>query len=371
MKKDKLGFYVFTTLLLIAIAIFKNDYLSIIFWLGMTTFLILKLGIPRDKNYHKVNTIRIIIISLLSYFVISYSLGIITGFSKNIYSLKLIRIITNILPTLVMITCEEIIRYIYAKNSQYNNKKYIYLTIIFIVLDIAMGFNSRYLGNAELIFIFICSIVLPSICSELTYSYISYEVSYVPVLIMRYVLELSIYVLPIIPNLGAYLDSVLGIIYPVFIYLTVSKSIKEYDKFNKYISNTRKSYLLYPILIISFIIVFLVSGLGKYKMIAIGSGSMEPIYYRGDAIIYKKITDCSQIEIGNILAYQVDKTLVTHRVVGIDKKKGKYIFLTKGDNNDNVDSYEIKEDNVRGIVVYRIAYLGLPSIWMQELFNNL
>ena len=53
-------------------------------------------------------------------------------------------------------------------------------------------------------------------------------------------------------------------------------------------------------------VVALISGVFKYKMIAIGSDSMNPIYYRGDAIIYEKDTD---IQKGDILVFEYDVEL--------------------------------------------------------------
>jgi len=371
MKKDKLGYYIYATMLLIAIAMFKNVYLYLITWLLFTFVLVLKFGFPRDKSILKNNIIRIVIISLFSYFIITYGLGMITGFSKNIFNLKIKMIFLNSLPSFIAITCQEIIRFIFARNSQYNKRKYLFLTIILIILDIAMSFNITYLKNNEMIFIFVMRIVLPRIAFHTLYSYISYKTSYVPVLIMRYVLELNVYFLPIFPSLGNYIEAVLGVLYPTFVYFLIYSSIKTYDRDNKYIIKVGRRFIAYPLIAILMFLVFLVSGVGKYKLVAIASGSMEPVYERGDAVIYDKRTDFNNFEIGNILAFSAGKQLVTHRIVGIDKKNGKYIFVTKGDNNLEVDSYLVKEEDVYGIVVYKISYIGMPTIWIQEMFDNL
>ena len=45
------------------------------------------------------------------------------------------------------------------------------------------------------------------------------------------------------------------------------------------------------------------------------------------------------------------------------------MFRTKGDANDQVDNTLIREKDVIGVLRYRIRYIGLPSIWVQELFN--
>ena len=118
---------------------------------------------------------------------------------------------------------------------------------------------------------------------------------------MRYVLELNIYFLPFFPNLGNYIGSVIGVLYPAIVYAMIYTSLKTYDRDNKYIVKVGRRFVVYPLMTILIFIIFLTSGLGKYKMIAIGSGSMEPIYYRGDAVIYEKRKDFANFEIGNIL----------------------------------------------------------------------
>ena len=371
MKKDKVGYYFYSVLLLIAVAMFKNFYLYLGTWLILAFILVLRCGFPRDKSILKNNIIRLVIISLFSYFIITYGLGMITGFSKNIFNLKIKMIFINTISPFIAITCQEIIRFVFAKNSQYNKKKYIFLTIILIILDIAMSFNMSYLNNNELLFIFIMKLVLPRIAFHSLYSYISYKTSYVPVLIMRYVLELNIYFLPFFPNLGNYIDAVIGIVYPAVVYFLIYSSMKTYDTDNKYIIKVGRRFIVYPLIVILAFLVFLVSGFGKYTMVAIASGSMEPVYERGDAVIYEKRKDFNNFEIGNILAFTVNKTLVTHRIAGIDKRNGKYVFVTKGDNNQEIDSYLVKEEDVKGIVVYKISYLGMPTIWVQEMLDNL
>lgn len=47
------------------------------------------------------------------------------------------------------------------------------------------------------------------------------------------------------------------------------------------------------------------------------------------------------------------------------------IYITKGDANENVDSFETEENKVLGIVKYRVKYIGYPTIWITEkIFNK-
>ena len=48
---------------------------------------------------------------------------------------------------------------------------------------------------------------------------------------------------------------------------------------------------------------------------------------------------------------------------------GSYIFYTKGDNNEFVDNWEVYEDDIIGVVKFRIKYLGWPSVLLNDLLS--
>lgn len=363
--------YIFSIILLISITMSKNVYLNAFFWIFMTFLLTFRCGFPKDRHYLKGNIIRIVIISIFSYFLVTYSLGLITGFTNNIFSLNIIKIIKNIFPPIIVISCQELIRYIYAKQCQYDIKPYLFITFIYIFLDIVMDFDPSMLANSEAIFLFICMYIIPKVAFHALYSYITYKVSYVPTIILRMVFSLYIYILPIFPSLGNYINSVLGILFPYGVYKLVSKNIKYYDKNDRYITSLRRKYIYLPLTLILIIVIALVSGIGKYQLVAIGSGSMEPTIYRGDSVLLEKLNDLSEIKIGTVLAYKKEGVLITHRVVGMKKELDKYIFKTKGDNNNDIDSYEIYQDEIIGRVIYNIKYIGYPTIWINESFSKI
>ena len=49
--------------------------------------------------------------------------------------------------------------------------------------------------------------------------------------------------------------------------------------------------------------------------------------------------------------------------------KGDYYFYTKGDNNENKDNYIIYPDTILGDVKVKIPYIGLPTVWLNQLFE--
>ena len=198
--------------------------------------------------------------------------------------------------------------------------------------------------------------------------YLTYKVSYIPSLLFKSVIVLYEFILPIIPNLGNYLFSVFNLILTYFIFYFSSKAIQYAEKSNKYTRKASKRIIYIPILIGLIIIVVLVSGFLKYRMIAIGSNSMVPVYEKGDAIIYEKV-NADKLQIGDIIAFKQNDVIITHRIVSI-KKNNSYVFKTKGDNNNAVDYFDVQGYNVLGKVMYKVKYIGYPTIWINDFFRR-
>jgi signal peptidase len=95
----------------------------------------------------------------------------------------------------------------------------------------------------------------------------------------------------------------------------------------------------------------------NFRLLVVQSGSMEPTIQRLAIVGVKKTT---KLEIGDIITFvEADSTrLVTHRLVEYQEKEGREIFITKGDANDDADSYLPTKDQIIGKVVVNIPYLG-------------
>lgn len=100
------------------------------------------------------------------------------------------------------------------------------------------------------------------------------------------------------------------------------------------------------------------------------SGSMEPLIMTGDIIAAQKVTS-ADIEAGAVKKGQVllaenpmkPGSLVTHRVVSI-RPDGR--FITKGDANIGLDPVPTPAEKVIGIERYRVPYLGIPVVAIQQ-----
>lgn len=343
---------------------FRDEIIVSILWVLLLVFLIIKGGFPKDNNYLKKSSIRTIIISLMFYFIIIYILGLFTGFAKEINFANTISFIKRICITLVFIVSSELIRYLTFKRNP-NKLQIVLFTILMICLNMVTIINFSLFTSLEKTFLVVSVLILPIIARECLYSYITYNVSYVPTLILHLVLGLYTYIFPIVPSLGNYITSVCGIVFPYMVYKQIGKSILYKEKYNIYAKKYLSRFCYSLILIFGIGLTILVSGIFKYQMIAIVSGSMEPVYYRGDAVIFEK-KDASEIKKGDILVFRHDNTYITHRVINITQSGSNYKFTTKGDNNDTRDVFDTSSKDVVGVVKYIVKYIGYPTVWFNK-----
>ncbi len=110
--------------------------------------------------------------------------------------------------------------------------------------------------------------------------------------------------------------------------------------------------LLY-ILILIYLLIFVPSFFG-HKPLVVVSGSMQPVLKVG-GILYYEETNIKDFKKDDILVFELNDHTISHRIVDI---KDDY-FITKGDANSSVDSYEVYHSQVIGKGTnWSIPYLG-------------
>lgn len=376
-KRDKKNIAIFM-LLIIYIIIYKlfimsrlQEHAEIItacFLIILSTITFMLLGYRKDKNtvIKKVilkNTIFYIVIT----FAIIYGLGFFTGFLKNAYSLKISKIFDNILGPIFIVVLTEMLRYLIISANK--DKKYpIYiLTFILIVFESVITVKTGWTSNANICFKTITSTILPIILKNIVLSYLCKETGMRSPLAYRCVLDLYYYILPVFPNLGDYLNSMILISLPILIYIHSSNIIDEYKNGIQHDFRV-KQFKIYdlPVLLIIVILIALISGYFDYYMIGIGSESMSPVINKGDAVIIKKVKLQKELKEGEIIVYQKDKQLIIHRLIKIEKKDGKLYYRTKGDANSTEDNIKIKKKDIKGIVKIKIPVIAYPSVFLKE-----
>lgn len=344
----------------------NSNLLNILFWSFLLIISYFLIGYTKNRSITKKQTIQYVIIYSIIYLLLIYFLGIITGFNYSPYSHKFIEIMKNILPLIFFIIAKEIVRYMLVFKSRFEKKAIIIISIIFTLIDIVTVFSLYDLSTGLLIFAFIGEVVLKSIYNNSLETLISYNTGPIPSIIYRLILELYIYIVPVIPDLGIYLNVIINITLPVLLFVCLNKLHFNYKNVTKKKVSISKKYITIPLCIVLVSLVCLISGIFKYKMIAVASNSMLPVISRGDAIIYEKIDNAKLLKKGDILIFVHDNTTYVHRIVDITKKNNKIIITTKGDNNATNDAFLTTEDSVVGVVRYEIKYIGYPSVWLSE-----
>ena len=346
-------------------SIFENN-LEVLFLLVsfIALYSVFKIDLKNDYKYKQI--LKIVITCLLFYFVFIYVAGLFTGFAKTIYTFNFNNFIYNIIPTIIYIILMKCIRTIYINKSN-NNKIIIILScIIFILYD---SFSKYYLYDFKVsdeLYEYIGLIVLTSIARNIFLTILCSKSNVINCVIYRIITEIYIFLVPIVPNFGPYINSVLEIALPLIIGLILIRPpirILSSPKKSKY--SRTLSVVITAILLL---IVLLNSGFIKYQMFVIGSNSMNTYIYRGDVIIARRTNnkEIKNIKKGEILVFRYNNKIISHRVYKIIKRDNKLYFKTKGDNNDQVDDNIVKEKDIIGTVSFRIKYIGLPSIWLRE-----
>ena len=372
MKNIKL--YLIELILFISIIVFNFVYNSTlilnIFIIVLAIIMFLVFGLYKNKSYLNGNVIRIILMCILSFFIVIYTVGLFTGFNKTVVSVNSYYLGRIILLNFAVIVAEEIIRYIIAKKSIDSVIPLVIFTILMCILNIIIEINGLDFEERELVFIFISVVALPVISRELLCSYLTYKVGYLPSIVFKSIIVLYEFIIPIIPSLGNYLYSVFNVLLVYIIYMLSSKTIMYAEKSNKYVKKASYIVVYLPILAVLSIIIILVSGILRYKLVAIGSNSMKPIYFRGDAIIYEKVKNIDDLKVGDIIAFKKSDIILTHRISIINKTGNGYYIKTKGDNNNAVDYFDLNGSEILGKVEYKIKYIGYPTIWINEFFRR-
>ena len=112
--------------------------------------------------------------------------------------------------------------------------------------------------------------------------------------------------------------------------------------------------------------------IGGYRMFAVATGSMIPVYNVGDVLIAKE-TEASSLKVGDDIVYEGEKgsfkdKVVTHRIISIEEKEdGNYKIITKGVANQEQDP-EINQTQVYGKIVYKIKTLSFFDRMLKNMY---
>ena len=336
---------------------------------GLAVYL---LGFRKDKvSYDSKNILRVTLFYIALAFIIMYGLGVIVGFLKNAYSRDLLTLLDNIMAPIIMIVMIELLRYVVIWANRDKKVSIISFTILFIVFELFMSIRSLNIGDNYLLFTQFATIILPCIVKNIVLSYLCYHIGYKVPIIYRLIMDIYLFIVPIVPDIGDYLNSVILVALPIVIYMNSFSIIDERSKRTEYIfEETRFSIYDIPVTVALVGLAALISGFFPHYMIGVGSDSMSPKINKGDAVIIHKINKNTTLKVKDIIAYHKDDQIIIHRIDSILEENGKKVYKTKGDANNGVDGYDVYPKQIQGVVQVKIPYIAYPTVWVMEYFGK-
>ncbi len=327
-------------------------------------------GFEKDNHRYIKDIMQNILIIYLLSFIFYYIFGLLIGYVRTDNYFTLYGITAFLLPYVIMISLKEYFRFQVLNKTDQSKALTIVTCILFILIDCANQLSNSSLSSNYNIFLFIALSILPIISNNIVCTYISRKVGYKPNIAWLLVAGLYGVVLPIVPNVGLYIESLIMFLFPYIIMSNVHSFFEKRAQHIPISYNKKKIYIELPALaIMVFTLAYFISGLFRYYAIAVASGSMRKYLEVGDVVIVDQKIDYRDLEIGEIIAYRYNNIIIIHRlydkvVVGND-----YFFYTKGDANVDVDKYIIYPDTIVGKVKFKLTGIGLPTIWLNQLFE--
>lgn len=345
------------------ISMYLNAAASLIFaFLSIFMF-----GLKKDKlTSLKKSVLQTTLLILIAFFGLYYGAGLFLGYLQTPYTFGLTQLATNIIPTILTIIGIETFRYVMVNKQQENKASIIVTATIICLFELVTTLTGTAFINLEETFKITSQIILPVIGKNYVLTYLIKHSGMRSVLLYRLVMDLYIYIVPIVPDIGDYLNASAKIALPMLLLVTTYRQIDDTENGVEYDFKKTK-FKLSDAPIIAFILIMscLVSGKFNYYLIGIGSESMAPRLKKGDAVLIDKKK--TKYKKDDIVAFDDRGKLVIHRIIEVNKKDGKISYKTKGDANITADVKQITNKDIIGKVKFRVKYIGYPSIFLKEL----
>ena len=286
--------------------------------------------------------------------------GVIFGFSRVVLLASLVFV--DVIPFAAIIISCEILRSVLISQNSRGITVWSYVLSVFADVFIL----SRSAIDTDFALHSLIAVIFPAVFANLLYHYVSSKYGALPNILYRIILTAYPYFVPLHPQMPEALLAVARMILPIFV---LSFIYKLYQKRRREAPKKRsrlRTMISAATLVMSLAFIMLVSGVGRYKLLVIGSESMSGVMDKGDAVVYEKYTD-QTIREGQIILFERDGIIIVHRVLKIETLNGKNRYYTKGDANDAADVGYVTDERIVGISAITLKYIGYPAVWARDL----
>lgn len=378
MKKGHIKLLIISLVLVIilvfnSISQFFSLYTYALFLLGV--FLITKklIGSEKDDFTYKKEITIVIIGGLLLYYIVSYSTVFFWGILQNRFVLSWSTFVSTIFPLFLIIIFTELLRFIIIRKGRRYTSIWLITALLFTLVDVTLKMRGYDFNIEAHVLKFFVEVVSISLATNIFLCYLVNKAGYKPAIMFRLLFELPLYLLPFFPNLGIFIDTILKVLLPnlllFFIYFKYSNKNDEQRLITKQTKFVKR--LSVGIMItLAVIMVGIFSMRFHYYAIVVGSGSMSPNINRGDITFARRVNDINSLEVNDVLIFRAENIAVIHRITRIEYEYGERLIFTKGDANTSEDYYPVREENILGVAIFRVRYLGLPTVWLNDQIND-
>lgn len=361
-------YLIINTFLLIPTGLDYYNYINPFIWIGMFG---LSYYLSQDSNLRikgKKDKTQNLIIAMILYIIIYFLSGLVFGFERTPYSKSLISIIKNIWFFGSVVVFQEFIREDLIKNDKKSVLNFVFMTIVFALLDINISNISNQFADVQSGFIFVSTILIPATVSSAILTYLVYISGCKSSIIYRMFMLLPPFIVPIVPDYDWFATAIMGITVPLGVYVYLN--YVHINKSERLSNREKRKYnpaVYVPVFVFIGLLAGFVIGVFKYQPIAVLSGSMSPTFNRGDAVVIEKLNtqEKDNLKKGDIIQFVSGTKYVVHRINDVTNDEyGNKMFITKGDHNNAVDFDKVHLENVKGKVAAIIPFIGYPSVWL-------
>lgn len=369
---DKRKLYIISVALLcilllsLFLPVWSNMYVLAVIMAIAAIVVILAVKKRSILSKYKWQVLLIVSLCAVLYVMLYYISGIYFGFVSISDRLTWSSLFYSIIPIAIIIIAIEIIRAILlAQNDKtVSITSYVFCVLSDVLIRTDLGRITDFNGFMDIFGM----TLLPAMVWGGLYHYLSKSYGIYPNAVLRVIIVLYAYFIPVQPAMPDALKAFFRLIIPIIIFIFL-KTL--YDKRKGH--STRKSRVasllatsIGAVFMIS--IVMLISCQFRYGMVIIGSDSMTGELNKGDAVIYEDC-DGEHIDVGQVIVFKKNNVKVVHRVIDIVTIDGETRYYTQGDTNPDPDHGYITDADMIGITRVKISYIGYPTVWLREIFK--
>lgn len=339
-----------------------------VLWIGITLIIIYGLEKPYRGNKIKDKAVIRTWAFYMAIIVIMINLiaGVIWGFGKSPYNHSLKGMVINTLVIGSSLVARENIRSYLVKSIHPSRRRIGICIMIAIMIAVQVPYSQMIgIRSAEELMIFSSQRIIPLIIQNILLTYLVIWEGPISAIIYAGLMEGYNWYLPILPNLNWLQSIAISGMLPAILLVIASEKHNVLTKSIRKVEQEKHMVGNIVTMIIAIALIWFTVGVFSYYPSAVATGSMKPGIHPGDVVIVSRIEEPSDIEalkVGDVIQFKRDKLLINHRIIEIIDDKGVTCYRTKGDNNNVADQELVKAEDIKGVIVYVVPKIGLPTI---------